>query len=108
MNFLLRYGADVFQVDKVQRRSAIHHATVAGQAGVLRALLSDDQLLHTEDGLLPLKHVRVHDVSGQCRFVSEQPFIQSQLDLITTPAILVSNWHALLPADTLTAGQRTA
>ena len=57
----------MFQVDKAQRRSAIHYAAAAGQASVLRALLSEDRLMHTEEGLQPLKNVRVHDMSGQCR-----------------------------------------
>ncbi len=55
-------------VDKTQRRSAIHYAAAAGQIGVLRALLSDSQLMHTEEGVMPLKNVRVHDMSGQCRY----------------------------------------
>lgn len=64
---MLDHGADVFQVDKSQRRSAIHYAAANGQAAVLRALLDENQLMHTEDGLQPLRHVRVHDMSGQCR-----------------------------------------
>jgi hypothetical protein len=67
VKFLLNNGAEPFLVDKPQRRSAIHYAANGGQVGVLRALLSDTQLMHTEDGVLPLKNVRVHDMSGQCR-----------------------------------------
>ena len=69
VNFLLTSGADPFLVDKIQRRSAIHYAAAAGQASVLKVLLSNEQLMHTEDGMQALKHVRIHDISGQCRSV---------------------------------------
>lgn len=68
VNFLLNSGAEPFLVDKLQRRSAIHYAAAAGQSNVLKALLSDSQLMHTEDGMLALKNVRIHDMSGQCRY----------------------------------------
>ena len=75
-------------VEKLQRRSAIHYAAVSGQTGVLKALLSDSQLMHTEDGMLALKNVRIHDMSGQCR--SATPFCsprqgKSKLSPISLP-----------------------
>ncbi len=67
MEFLLDQGADVFAVDKSQRRSAIHYAVVNGHTDVLKLLLSDSAKVHTEDGQVPLRDVRIHDMSGQCR-----------------------------------------
>ena len=65
--YLLEQGADAFAVDKAQRRSAIHYAVLGPQPDVLRFLVSDDAKIHTEDGIVPLRDVRVHDMSGQCR-----------------------------------------
>ena len=67
MEYLLDQGADVFAVDKNQRRSAIHYAVVNGHTNVLKSLLSDNAKVHTEDGQVPLRDVRIHDMSGQCR-----------------------------------------
>jgi len=67
VEYLLAQGADAFAVDKNQRRSAIHYAVVNVHADVLKALLSDNAKVHTEDGQVPLRDVRVHDMSGQCR-----------------------------------------
>lgn len=69
MAYLLAQGADAFAVDKGQRRSAIHYAVANQQHEVLKVLLSDDAKVHTDDGELPLRNVRVHDMSGQCRYV---------------------------------------
>ncbi len=54
-------------MDKAQRRSAIHYAVLGPRPDVLRFLVSDDAKIHTEDGIVPLRDVRVHDMSGQCR-----------------------------------------
>ncbi len=70
--YLLEQGADAFAVDKAQRRSAIHYAVLGPQPGVLKMLVSDDAKIHTEDGRMPLRDVRVHDMSGQCRYGSMQ------------------------------------
>ncbi|KAK9805084.1 hypothetical protein WJX73_003042 [Symbiochloris irregularis] len=70
--FLLEHGADVFAVDRTQRRSAIHCAAAAGRTSVLRRLLDDATKVHTEDGLVCLKDVRVHDMSGQCRYMDSR------------------------------------
>lgn len=67
MEYLLDQGADVFAVDKHQRRSAIHYAVAGGHEDVLKMLLSEDAKVHTEDGHVPLRDVRIHDMSGQCR-----------------------------------------
>ncbi|KAK9808944.1 hypothetical protein WJX72_006738 [[Myrmecia] bisecta] len=72
VEFLLSQGADVFAVDRVQRRSAVHYAAAAGKVAVLRKLLDDGTKLHTEEGLQALKHVRVHDMSGQCRYIDSR------------------------------------
>ena len=66
--YLLGQGADAFAVDKAQRRSAIHYAVMSPQPDVLQMLVSDDAKIHTEDGRMPLRDVRVHDMSGQCRW----------------------------------------
>jgi ankyrin repeat protein len=68
--YLLEQGADAFAVDKAHRRSAIHYAVLGPQPDALRMLLSDDAKIHTEDGRMPLRDVRVHDMSGQCRWRS--------------------------------------
>lgn len=65
--YLLEHGADVFAVDRTQRRSAIHCAAAAGRVAVLKRLLDEATKVHTEEGLTPLRDVRVHDMSGQCR-----------------------------------------
>jgi hypothetical protein len=66
--YLLEQGADAFAVDKAHRRSAIHYAVLGPQPDALRMLVSDDAKIHTEDGRMPLRDVRVHDMSGQCRW----------------------------------------
>ena len=78
VNYLLESGCDVFAVDRAQRRSAIHYAAANGRAGVLRKLLADSTIVHTEEGMQPLKHVRVHDMSGQCRCVAACPSLPAQ------------------------------
>jgi 1,6-anhydro-N-acetylmuramate kinase len=65
--YLLEQGADPFAVDRIQRRSTIHYAVAGSHSAVLRLLLSDAAVVHTDDGALPLRDVRVHDMSGQCR-----------------------------------------
>ncbi|CAL5218420.1 g96 [Coccomyxa viridis] len=70
--YLLEQGADAFAVDKAQRRSAIHYAVLGPRPDVLRFLVSDDAKIHTEDGIVPLRDVRVHDMSGQCRYVDSR------------------------------------
>ncbi|CAK0737042.1 hypothetical protein CVIRNUC_000845 [Coccomyxa viridis] len=70
--YLLGQGADAFAVDKAQRRSAIHYAVMSPQPDVLQMLVSDDAKIHTEDGRMPLRDVRVHDMSGQCRYVDSR------------------------------------
>lgn len=65
--YLLDQGADVFAVDKHQRRSAIHYAVAGRHIDVVKMLLSDNAKVHTEDGQVPLRDVRIHDMSGQCR-----------------------------------------
>ncbi|BDA44275.1 probable E3 ubiquitin-protein ligase XBOS33 at N-terminal half [Coccomyxa sp. Obi] len=72
VEYLLDQGADVFAVDKHQRRSAIHYAVAGGHVDVLKMLLSDDAKVHTEDGQVPLRDVRIHDMSGQCRYVDSR------------------------------------
>ena len=67
VEYLLDQGADVFAVDKNQRRSAIHYAVMNGHSNVLKLLLSDNAKVHTEDGQVPLRDVCIHDMSGQCR-----------------------------------------
>jgi Ankyrin repeats (many copies) len=67
VQFLLQEGADPFVVDRMQRRSVIHYAASFGYVAVLRKLLSDDVMVPTEEGMVALKSVRVHDVSGNCR-----------------------------------------
>ena len=69
VELLLRSGADFFVVDRTTRRSAIHYAANAGATRVLKTLLSDETCIHTEEGMQPLKYVRVQDMSGQCRLV---------------------------------------
>ena len=66
--YLLEQGADAFAVDKAHRRSAIHYAVLGPRPDALRMLVSDDAKIHTEDGRMPLRDVRVHDMSGQCRW----------------------------------------
>ena len=66
--YLLEQGADAFAVDKAHRRSAIHYAVLGPRPDALRMLVSDDAKIHTEDSRMPLRDVRVHDMSGQCRW----------------------------------------
>ena len=68
MAYLLENGADVFAVDRQQRRSAVHVAAAAGRSAVLKRLLDESTKVHTEEGLTALRDVRVHDMSGQCRY----------------------------------------
>ncbi len=69
LNYLLDAGADVFAIDRLQRRSAIHYAAANGRANILRRLLDDSNKVHTEEGFMPLKNVHVHDMSGYCKCV---------------------------------------
>lgn len=54
-------------MDRAQRRSAIHFAVMGPQPDVLKMLVSDEAKIHTEDGSMALRDVRIHDMSGQCR-----------------------------------------
>ncbi len=65
----------MFAVDKHQRRSAIHYAVAGGHVDVVKLLLSDDAKVHTEDGQVPLRDVRIHDMSGQCRCGAPAPVL---------------------------------
>ena len=68
-------------MDKAHRRSAIHYAVLGPQPDALRMLVSDDAKIHTEDGRMPLRDVRVHDMSGQCRWRS---------------IVHIDQWHELI------------
>ncbi|KAK9866030.1 hypothetical protein WJX84_004124 [Apatococcus fuscideae] len=72
VELLLRNGADIFTVDRLSKRSAIHYAASAGSIRVLKVLLADGTCIHTEDGMQPLKYVRVQDMSGQCRYIDSR------------------------------------
>ena len=67
VRYLLEQGADAFAVDRQQRRSALHHAVAGCHGAALAVLLAPGTLVHTDDGAMPLRDVRVHDMSGQCR-----------------------------------------
>lgn len=67
--YLLEHGADVFAIDKHLRRNCLHYAASSNRANVLRRLLDENTQVQTEEGLQSLRHLRVHDVSGQCRFI---------------------------------------
>ena len=70
--YLLENGADVFAIDKQLRRSAIHYAAASNKAVVLKRLLDENTKVHTDEGLQPLRDVRVHDMSGQCRYIDSR------------------------------------
>ena len=70
--YLLENGADMFAIDKHLRRSAIHYAAASNKAAVLKRLLDENTKVHTDEGLQPLRDVRVHDMSGQCRYIDSR------------------------------------
>ncbi|KAK9834186.1 hypothetical protein WJX81_006554 [Elliptochloris bilobata] len=70
--YLLSLGADALAVDDAQRRNALHHASAGSHVAALKALLSDATRMHTEEGSLPLRNVRVLDMSGQCRYIDSR------------------------------------
>ena len=70
--YLLENGADIFAIDKHLRRSAVHYAAAGNKATVLKRLLDENTKVHTDEGLQPLRDVRVHDMSGQCRYIDSR------------------------------------
>ena len=68
VQYLIDCGADVFKVDKTHSRSVLHYAVANGQDKVLKYLVCEGTVMHTEEGLQSLRWIQVKDISGQCRW----------------------------------------